>query len=158
MIHVSHFVVGVQEFKDEKFRGRFLQVSVARENFLEKLKREREEAAQNQAPHASKKPEIISDGAKSLPTFKSTNEKPSRSSSSEDSSSDDEPVPPKSTPTPVPKVANGVKKAAKSSSSSSSSSESESSDDEIDLIMRKKSKAFLENGKVRIITTNEKRF
>ncbi|XP_037036322.1 probable RNA-binding protein CG14230 [Bradysia coprophila] len=36
----------LEEFKNEKFRGRFLTVSVARESFMEKLKREREESTQ----------------------------------------------------------------------------------------------------------------
>ncbi len=45
IVFVSFFS-GLQEFKNEKFRGRFLTVSVARENFMEKLKREREESTQ----------------------------------------------------------------------------------------------------------------
>lgn len=40
-------MLGLQEFKNEKFRGRYLTVSVARENFMEKLKREREESTQS---------------------------------------------------------------------------------------------------------------
>lgn len=43
----------MQEFKNEKFRGRFLTVSVARENFMDKLKREREESTQSPLISAS---------------------------------------------------------------------------------------------------------
>ncbi|KAJ6634220.1 putative RNA-binding protein [Pseudolycoriella hygida] len=41
----------LEEFKNEKFRGRYLTVSVARENFMEKLRREREESTQSSVPH-----------------------------------------------------------------------------------------------------------
>lgn len=39
-------LTGLHEFKTEQFRGRYLTVSVARENFMDKLKREREESTQ----------------------------------------------------------------------------------------------------------------
>lgn len=139
--------IGIQEFKDEKFRGRFLQVSVARENFLEKLKREREEAALNKPISvATASAASTSQPAAALPTLKPAKLSKSSSSGSDDSSSDDEPEPKKTVVTAVKSV-NGMKKPA-SSSSSSSSSASESSDEEPDLILRKKSKAFLENGRV----------
>lgn len=140
---------GIQEFKDEKYRGRFLQVSVARENFLEKLKREREEAAQQSQAKSAASTSTVPETqpAVALPTLKSTKDDSSSSSSSDDSSSDEE-TPAKKTATSTSKATNGVKKATKSSSSSSSSSSE--SEDEDNLILRKKSKAFLENGKIKI--------
>lgn len=153
---------GLQEFKEEQFRGRFLQVSVARENFLEKLKREREEAALNNpagavAPESANITEnVVRAAPVKLPTLKVKKETAvSSSSSSEESSSDEEVAPAKPAKPAVTlpvKPTNGVKKkaASSSSSSSSSSSEPESSEDEGNLIMRKKSKMYMENGKVTV--------
>lgn len=130
----------LQEFKSQQFRGRYLQVTVARENFLEKLKREREEAAKN-APHKVVE-NNVNESEKinvKLPTFsskKSSSE--SSSSSSSDESSDDE--------EPNKTNQNGLKK-VKSSSSDSSDSDQE----EGNLILRKKSKIFLQNGKVCVL-------
>lgn len=132
----------LQEFKEQQFRGRFLQVTVARENFLEKLKREREEAAQ----YKSKKDEsnkVQTEIVKAvLPTLSTGNSSSSESSSSDDSSEDESP------PTQSKPVAkqNGSKKFK--SSSGSSESESDSNENEDNLVLRKKSKIFLENGKV----------
>lgn len=121
-------------------------MSVARENFLEKLKREREEAAQiKSATKNAATAETTSHPPASLPTLKSTKIE-SSSSSSGDSSSDEEPASQKTVAT-TPKAVNGVRKGRKASTSSSTSSSSES-DDEDNLIMRKKSKAFVENGRV----------
>lgn len=141
----------IQEFKQDQWRGRFVQVSVARENFLDKLKREREEAAQSGLNHSTASVSATENASKTtnLPSLKSA-KKEASSSSSEESSSEDEPEPVKATA--VVKPTNGVKKttkAASSSSSSSSSSDSSGSEDEDgDLIMRRRSKVFLENGKV----------
>lgn len=131
----------VQEFKEQKFRGRFLQVTVARENFLEKLKREREEASQTR-----QKKDESSVNAKEiintkLPTLSTGNSSSSESSS--DKSSDDET--PMQQTKPVGKQ-NGSKKFG--SSSGSSDDEDEAENDEDNLILKKKSKIFLENGKV----------
>lgn len=122
----------LQEFKEQKYRGQFLQVSVARENFLEKLKREREEANQRGANKASESlnnssaTEVRGD----LPTFSA--KIPSDDESSSESSEEDEPV---------------VQK-AKSTLSRNNSTYFES--EEVDsTFLKKKSKRFLENGKVR---------
>lgn len=82
----------LQEFKEQKFQGRFLQVTVARENFLEKLKREREEAAQQSSKklaNQSKKQSDDNETKVELPTIKA-NVSSDSDSSSEDSSSEDE--------------------------------------------------------------------
>lgn len=132
----------LQEFKEQQFRGRYLQVTVARENFLEKLKREREEAAQ----HKTKKDEsneIQMETVKAvLPIISTGNSSSSESSSSDDSSEDESP------PTQSKPIArqNGSKKLK--SSSESSESDSDSNENEDNLVLRKKSKIFLENGKV----------
>lgn len=136
----------LQEFKAEQYRGRYLQVTVARENFLEKLKREREEAAEIAARKAeasvSKKEETVK-GV--LPTISTGQSSSSSESSSEESSEEEERA------KPVQTKQNGVKKSKKSSSSDSSS---ESEEDEENLVLRKKSKIFLENGKVSILIIN----
>lgn len=138
----------LQEFKAEQYRGRYLQVTVARENFLEKLKREREEAAEIAARKAeasvNKKEETVK-GV--LPTISTGQSSSSSESSSEESSEEEERT------KPVQTKQNGVKKSKKSSSSSSDSS-SESEEDEENLVLRKKSKIFLENGKVSILIIN----
>lgn len=133
----------LQEFKTQQYRGRILQVTVARENFLEKLKREREEAVQFQQSSKSQSKETDSEVVDAvLPTITTGNSDESDSSS--DESSEDE--------TANQKVSaakqNGAKK-FKSSTESSDSSESEQENDPDNLILRKKSKIFLENGKVR---------
>lgn len=140
----------LREFAQEKYRGRFLKVTVARENFLDKLKREREEAAQLQA---AKSAQNTISSAKSateskaiLPSFasKSTAKSSSESESSSDESiSDDEEVVVAQKSTKI----NGNKKQATSSSSSDSNSDD---DDGNGLVLRKKSKIFLENGKIKI--------
>lgn len=137
----------LQEFKEQKFRGRLLQVTVARENFLEKLKREREEAAQ----HASKKNAEQANSTKvektnvKLPTIEA-DVSSSSESSSDDSSSEDESA---KKPTPIITTKKILSRSIKSSESSSDSSDSESEDPD-NLVLRKKSKIFLENGKIKI--------
>lgn len=132
----------LQEFKEQQFRGRYLQVTVARENFLEKLKREREEAAQHKPTkdESNKKPTETVKAV--LPTISTGHSSSSESSSSDDSSEDESP------PTQSKSVVrqNGSKKFK--SSSESSDSDSESNENEENLVLRKKSKIFLENGKV----------
>lgn len=130
----------LQEFKQEKYRGRFLNVTVARENFLDKLKRERDEAIKLQAATNTHKEKRVNENATEvkavLPSFtvKSDAKSSSESSSSSDESSSDDEV-------------NGTKKQTPSSGNSGS----ETDDDEgNDLLLRKRSKIFLENGKIRI--------
>lgn len=128
----------LQEFKSQQFRGRYLQVTVARENFLEKLKREREEAEQHkQTTKQSTKIETNTTSV-ALPCI-STGKSDESESESDDSSSEDECE-------PVAKQ-NGSKKCM-SSSESSSSSDSEPDNNEENLVLKKKSKIFVENGKV----------
>lgn len=121
----------LQEFKEQKYHGQYLQVSVARENFLEKLKREREEANQR---GVNKVPEPSNNSTATvvrgdLPTFSA--KIPSDDESSSESSEEDEPV---------------VQKAP----SRNNSRYFESEDEEVDsTFLKKKSKRFLENGKVR---------
>lgn len=121
-------------------------MSVARENFLEKLKREREEAQKlNSSKKCSEKQEStsvsINNSLHVLP--KITTKESSSSSSSSEESSDDEP--PQNSSKPSVSKQHTKKKA---SSSSSSNSDSESGSDQDDLILRKKSKSFVQNGKV----------
>lgn len=123
----------LREFKQQQFRGRYLQVTEARENFLEKLKREREEAAQNKQKKEESAKEANETVKAVLPTIAA--DASSSSESSDDESSEDEIAPPHKSHV-----------LAKSSRKSSDSSESEI--DEDDLILKKKSKIFLENGKV----------
>lgn len=129
----------LQEFKQQKFRDRYLQVTVARENFLEKLKREREEAAQYKEKKNESTPSKTETIKAVLPTI-STGNSSSSESSSEESSEDEAPPPVKK---PVAKL-NGSKKF----NSSTESSDSESDEDKDNLVLKKKSKIFLENGKV----------
>lgn len=131
----------MREFKEQQFRGRFLQVTVARENFLEKLKREREEAAHISEKKAeSSKNETESVNAV-LPIISTGNSSSSESSS--DESSEDE------APKQEIKAADKPNESKKfNSTSESSGSESESEPNEDNLILKKKSKIFLENGKV----------
>lgn len=132
----------LQEFKTQQFRGRYLQVTVARENFLEKLKREREEAAQSKQPSTSQSRKADSEIVDAvLPTISTGNSDESESSS--DESSEDESA---NQNAPAPKL-NGVKK-FKSSTESSDSSDSDREIDQDNLILKKKSQIFLENGKV----------
>lgn len=82
-------ILGLQEFRDEKFRGRFLQVSVARENFLDKLKREREEAALLRKPSggdAISPTKPVAEKVQQLPVI----DRDVSSCSSDSSSSEDE--------------------------------------------------------------------
>lgn len=122
----------MQEFKDEKFRGRFLIVTVARENFLDKLKREREEAAQKADP--SQRVEEHSVPKVSLPTIvsKSKSDGSSSESSSSEESEEEEVIPKPVWKRPASKP---IEK-------------SESEEDEDNLVLRKKSKSYLENGRV----------
>lgn len=129
----------LQEFKEQQYRGRYLQVTVARENFLEKLKREREEAAQHQQNKEQTVKSQDETVAAVLPTI-STGKSDDSESSSESS---EEEEPPAKTKTIVKQ--NGSLKYK----SSEESSESESEIDEENLILKKKSKIFLENGKVK---------
>lgn len=124
----------LQEFKTQKFRGRFLQVTVARENFLEKLKREREEAAQLKSKKEDDSKQPVVTVKASLPTMS----KGDSSESSSDESSEDE----------APNVPPVVSQIGKSKTFKSSDSESDSDGNEDDLVLKKKSKMFMENGKV----------
>lgn len=141
----------LHEFKAEKFRGRFLQVTVARENFLEKLKREREEAEKytsNKDVEHSKSTEIKAEKSK-LPTILAAVSSTSDSSSSSDSSSEEE-----SKRKPVLVKAKTIgNKFRKVVSSSSDSDDSESEQDPDNIVLRKKSKNFLQNGKIKIDRT-----
>lgn len=125
----------LREFKEQPFRGQRLQVSVARENFLEKLKREREEAGQHQAKKTANafNDSSASDVRGELPSF-SVKIASDDESSSESSSSEEEEEPVKKT---KPILAN---------------SRYFGSEDEVDEVdstfLKKKSKRFLENGKV----------
>lgn len=129
----------LQEFKEQQYRGRYLQVTVARENFLEKLKREREEAAQHQQNKEQSVKSQDETVAAVLPTI-STGKSDDSESSSESS---EEEEPPTKSKTIIKQ--NGSLKYK----SSEESSESESEIDEENLILKKKSKIFLENGKVK---------
>lgn len=143
----------LREFKEEKFRGRLLQVTVARENFLEKLKREREEVEK----HTSKKDVEHSNSTGfnaekvELPTISAAVSSSSDSSSSDDSSSEDE-----STKKPAlvkaKTIGNKFRKVV-SSSSDSSDSDLDTEQDPDNLVLKKKSKMFIENGKIKIDRT-----
>lgn len=132
--------VGLQEFKNEKFKGRFLNVTVARENFLDKLKREREEAAAKSGgtagADANAKPTELVSARPALPVLAARPAATQQSSSSEDSSSsdDEEPVPKNKFATPQPKAVPTIP--------------DQEVDEDGNLLLRKLSKAFLENGKV----------
>lgn len=131
----------LREFKEQQFHGRYLQVTVARENFLEKLKREREEAALHKEKKEDNNKSQEETIKATLPTIQTAHSSSSESSS--DDSSEDE-SPPKQSTSIVKQ--NGSTKFK--SSSESSESESESDDGEENLMLKKKSKIFLENGKV----------
>lgn len=140
----------LREFKEDKFRGRILQVTVARENFLEKLKREREEAEKQTSKkdgEHSKSTDAKVEKVE-LPTISAAVSSSSDSSSSDDSSSEDEKT--KKPPLVKPKT-NGNK--FRKVVSSSSESDSESDPDPENLVLKKKSKNFLENGKIKIDRT-----
>lgn len=141
----------LREFKEEKFRGRFLQVTVARENFLEKLKREREEAEKHTSKKDVEHSKSTADKVEmvELPTISAAVSSSSDSSSSDDSSSEDESI---RKPAIVKAKTNG-NKFRKVVSSSSESSDSESEQDPDNLVLKKKSKIFLENGKIKIDRT-----
>lgn len=134
----------LQEFKREKYRGQFLRVTVARENFLDKLKREREEAAKQQstknAENNKSKGENETNAKAVLPSFavKSDAKSSSESSSSSDESSSDE------------EEITATQKSTKVNRSKKQTSSSSDSSDVNDLVLRKKSKIFLENGKIKI--------
>lgn len=131
----------LQEFKTQQFRGKYLQVTVARENFLEKLKREREEAVQNEQSSKSQSTNIDSEFVDAvLPTISTGHS----DESSSDESSEDECANQQNVSAARK---NGVKK-VKSSTESSDSNDSEHENNQENLILRKKSKIFMENGKV----------
>lgn len=130
----------LNEFSQEKFHGNFLKVSVARENFLDRLKREREEAAQSNATRNAqneKSGNVATDVKVALPTLAAASG--SSSSSSEESDSEDEVS---TVPQSKPKSVNGNRR-------NSSDSESSANEDN-ELVLRKKSKIFLKNGKIQI--------
>lgn len=136
---VSIIYLGLQEFKNEKFKGRFLNVTVARENFLDKLKREREEAAaKSSGTNASDATNQHTELVSTRPTLPVLATRPAATqSSSEDSSSssdEDEPTPKKSVAIPQfnqkPTIPD------------------QEVDEDGNLLLRKRSKTFLENGKV----------
>lgn len=114
------FSLGLQEFKNEKFRGRYLIVSVARENFMEKLKREREESTQS--PSNSTKPDVsVNPVVNVINPFRlnvTTNAKIIQTFNSDDEESNN-------TPTPIGNPFT-----------------------EPDSVIKRKSKLFTENGKV----------
>lgn len=133
------FLIGLQEFKNEKYKGRFLNVTVARENFLDKLKREREEAAKksggaNVAESKSGPTELVS-SRPFLPVLATTSSAAVSSSSEESSSSSSEDDEPK-------------KKAAPQPPTAKQTIPEQEVDEDGNLLMRKRSKAFLENGRV----------
>lgn len=135
----------LQEFKEQQYRGRYLQVTVARENFLEKLKREREEAAVKQTSNKTFESSNNNSNHNNaeLPKFSTQS-----SSESEDSSesSDEEEIPnskitSKSMPLHLDRVAN-------------MNISNDNDSDEDNPMLKIKSKRFLENGKVRFHTLN----
>ncbi|XP_031626863.1 squamous cell carcinoma antigen recognized by T-cells 3-like [Contarinia nasturtii] len=134
----------LQEFKEQKYRGRQLQVTVARENFLEKLKREREEAAQFKEKKNESTQIQVETVKAVLPTLSTGDSSSSESSSSDESSEDESP----SQQNKSIAQQNGSKKFK--SSSESSDSESDSNKNEDNLVLKKKSKMFVENGKIKI--------
>lgn len=129
----------LQEFKSQQFRGRYLQVTVARENFLEKLKREREEAAESKKTSTSQSRSTDSDVVNAVLPTMSTGDSEESDESSSDETSEDECANQNAS---VAKQ-NGVKKFG-----SSSESESDHANDPDNLVLRKKSKVFVENGRV----------
>lgn len=139
----------LQEFKEQQYRGRYLQVTVARENFLEKLKREREEAAQ----HKQIKDESITNEVEPstvravLPTI-STGKSDESDSSSDDSSEDECQQENQTFRKP------NESKQFEAASISSDSYDSKPENNEDNLILKKKSKIFLEKGKVYIRTND----
>lgn len=124
------------EFKEQQFRGQFLQVSVARESFLEKLKREREEANEFTAKKSKEATDksSVADVSGELPSFKADIQSDDESSS--ESSEDDEPV------------VNKSKFVGVKGNSRYFGSDQEEEVEVDNSFLRKKSKRFLENGKV----------
>lgn len=113
---------GLQEFQNEKFRGRYLTVSVARENFMEKLKREREESTQS--PGSNTKTDVTTNADVTSNPFRLNIEKKSKVIQAFDSDDDDEEESNRSLTSP-----------------SNATAEPES-------VVKRKSKLFTENGKV----------
>lgn len=131
----------LQEFKEQQYRGRYLQVTVARENFLEKLKREREEAAV--VKQTSKKTFETSNNNSNhnnaeLPKFstQSSSESEDSSESSDEEEITNSKITSKSMPLHLDRVAN-------------LNISNDNDSDEDDPMLKIKSKHFIENGKVR---------
>lgn len=132
-------------------------MTVARENFLDKLKREREEAAaRGGGPNAatnsgSSAPTELIATRPALPVLASVAKKTTTTSSSEESSSssesDDDDAPNK----PVAPVVKQVRQAAAAAARAAAQAPNEADiDEDGNLLLRKRSKAFLENGRIRI--------
>lgn len=128
--NIKFILLGLQEFKNEKYKGRFLNVTVARENFLDKLKREREEAAGSAQVKPAAEVPSFPEPLRALPVMK-VKQSVESSSESEDSSSEDEKPVPK--PRVLPQRTFVVQ---------------DEPDEDGNIMLRKRSKAYLENGKV----------
>ncbi|XP_035772836.1 probable RNA-binding protein CG14230 [Anopheles albimanus] len=134
----------IKEFREQKYKGVFLNVSRAKESFLDRLKREREEAgAQKQnknATSSSDEPVKLSNDAKpnkaqreELPTLPSLGQADESSSSeSSDSDSDEEEEPSNNTSVPAA-GSESVKK------------------QEPELVKKWNQETYIEHGKLKII-------
>ncbi|XP_065094809.1 probable RNA-binding protein CG14230 [Ochlerotatus camptorhynchus] len=129
----------INEFRQEQYKGVYLNVSKAKESFLDRLKREREEAEaakqNSEALNPYKKAQEhepvkkITEALPVLPTIA----KQVESSSSESSSEDESPAPP-----PVRRSAVAIKKPQV--------------DDEDQLVRKWNQETYIEHGKLKIVS------